>query len=80
MSFQMVLLHVLLFGDAADRFGTMSFQMVLLPWGCTCTFHLKFWNYVIPDGSTTAGISGFPVREFWNYVIPDGSTTLIAYL
>ena len=36
---------------------------------------LKFWNYVIPDGSTTTGGSLTNVAMFWNYVIPDGSTT-----
>ena len=36
---------------------------------------LRFWNYVIPDGSTTVlAMTGLWVR-FWNYVIPDGSTT-----
>ena len=36
---------------------------------------LRFWNYVIPDGSTTRDLSATCDREFWNYVIPDGSTT-----
>ena len=36
---------------------------------------LRFWNYVIPDGSTTRRGKGRATREFWNYVIPDGSTT-----
>ena len=36
---------------------------------------LRFWNYVIPDGSTTV-LKGIKIgRLFWNYVIPDGSTT-----
>ena len=34
----------------------------------------RFWNYVIPDGSTTRrGACGGPAA-FGNYVIPDGST------
>ena len=37
---------------------------------------LKFWNYVIPDGSTTRSYKGYTSEEFWNYVIPDGSTTV----
>ncbi len=35
----------------------------------------KFWNYVIPDGSTTAHSAKIAIYWFWNYVIPDGSTT-----
>ena len=35
----------------------------------------KFWNYVIPDGSTTLFPSCVTRAWFWNYVIPDGSTT-----
>ena len=36
---------------------------------------LRFWNYVIPDGSTTGLTHGHCWAWFWNYVIPDGSTT-----
>ena len=36
---------------------------------------LRFWNYVIPDGSTTLVRRVGRVLLFWNYVIPDGSTT-----
>ena len=36
---------------------------------------LRFWNYVIPDGSTTGHYSYSRATGFWNYVIPDGSTT-----
>ena len=36
---------------------------------------LRFWNYVIPDGSTTLLAAGLLAAAFWNYVIPDGSTT-----
>ena len=36
---------------------------------------LRFWNYVIPDGSTTQVPQGRYIGQFWNYVIPDGSTT-----
>ena len=36
---------------------------------------LRFWNYVIPDGSTTNPDARILRLEFWNYVIPDGSTT-----
>ena len=36
---------------------------------------LRFWNYVIPDGSTTADFQVLVHLLFWNYVIPDGSTT-----
>ena len=39
---------------------------------------LRFWNYVIPDGSTTSGIPTAWRGWFWNYVIPDGSTTTSA--
>ena len=35
-----------------------------------------FWNYVIPDGSTTTSWKSYRDTPFWNYVIPDGSTTL----
>ena len=53
----------------------MSFQMVLLP-GLTIKHTRKrFWNYVIPDGSTTRLARLPSVKKFWNYVIPDGSTT-----
>ena len=34
-----------------------------------------FWNYVIPDGSTTKTQADRNQYVFWNYVIPDGSTT-----
>ena len=34
-----------------------------------------FWNYVIPDGSTTEILIFLLSCPFWNYVIPDGSTT-----
>ena len=34
-----------------------------------------FWNYVIPDGSTTRSFCERGLIRFWNYVIPDGSTT-----
>ena len=37
---------------------------------------LRFWNYVIPDGSTTKTFKDKFWELFWNYVIPDGSTTL----
>ena len=37
---------------------------------------LRFWNYVIPDGSTTIIWERQAWMTFWNYVIPDGSTTL----
>ena len=36
---------------------------------------LRFWNYVIPDGSTTIIDTAAALVVFWNYVIPDGSTT-----
>ena len=36
---------------------------------------LRFWNYVIPDGSTTMNHIQRARYGFWNYVIPDGSTT-----
>ena len=36
---------------------------------------LRFWNYVIPDGSTTYRLQYSALVTFWNYVIPDGSTT-----
>ena len=36
---------------------------------------LRFWNYVIPDGSTTLSSCRSYCGLFWNYVIPDGSTT-----
>ena len=36
---------------------------------------LRFWNYVIPDGSTTGRLPNRTMGWFWNYVIPDGSTT-----
>ena len=36
---------------------------------------LRFWNYVIPDGSTTQCTVIRRELVFWNYVIPDGSTT-----
>ena len=37
---------------------------------------LRFWNYVIPDGSTTMYLADIVAQQFWNYVIPDGSTTV----
>ena len=37
---------------------------------------LRFWNYVIPDGSTTDVQNANLIVTFWNYVIPDGSTTV----
>ena len=37
---------------------------------------LRFWNYVIPDGSTTEFDTRVGIPSFWNYVIPDGSTTI----
>ena len=37
---------------------------------------LRFWNYVIPDGSTTIAARKSQSGRFWNYVIPDGSTTV----
>ena len=71
----MVLLQMLSGSAATSCFGTMSFQMVLLP----CFFLLSefgmFWNYVIPDGSTTHDVREQNSSGFWNYVIPDGSTT-----
>ena len=39
---------------------------------------LRFWNYVIPDGSTTDTLTVYQVTMFWNYVLPDGSTTCLA--
>ena len=53
MSFQMVLLHAWQGLATSPGFGTMSFQMVLLPPGGIIALHRLFWNYVIPDGSTT---------------------------
>ena len=38
---------------------------------------LRFWNYVIPDGSTTHIRVEREDAVFWNYVIPDGSTTTL---
>ena len=38
-------------------------------------FSMLFWNYVIPDGSTTREGLALAGHGFWNYVIPDGSTT-----
>lgn len=37
---------------------------------------LRFWNYVIPDGSTTIKLTAYQRPWFWNHVIPDGSTTI----
>ena len=54
----------------------MSFQMVLLPAAMRIVYDAVFWNYVIPDGSTTLGRMVPPIMMFWNYVIPDGSTTM----
>ena len=59
----------------AVGFGTMSFQMVLLRAADNTGGGKAFWNYVIPDGSTTRPTEGAPGLLFWNYVIPDGSTT-----
>ena len=59
MSFQMVLLPLCDFRAAILRFGTMSFQMVLLLQKRTTDDEKRFWNYVIPDGSTTCAF-GFP--------------------
>ena len=43
---------------------------------CTIQRHaIQFWNYVIPDGSTTLSRYAPHWLQFWNYVIPDGSTT-----
>ena len=43
---------------------------------CVRHRHLfRFWNYVIPDGSTTGIRLCHAHPSFWNYVIPDGSTT-----
>ena len=56
-------------------FGTMSFQMVLLLARRQAMFAGMFWNYVIPDGSTTLKLRHLKIAPFWNYVIPDGSTT-----
>ena len=53
MSFQMVLLLVSERWYATSGFGTMSFQMVLLPVAARIPDEWWFWNYVIPDGSTT---------------------------
>ena len=68
------------FAQAADElskgFGTMSFQMVLLLNVYEITPDGRFWNYVIPDGSTTFSVRGASAIWFWNYVIPDGSTTV----
>ena len=36
-----------------------------------------FWNYVIPDGSTTGSVTDKNTLMFWNHVIPDGSTTTV---
>ena len=54
MSFQMVLLLLVLVLALLSGFGTMSFQMVLLPRHSKPAQTLLFWNYVIPDGSTTS--------------------------
>ena len=56
-------------------FGTMSFQMVLLLASIPVHVYKGFWNYVIPDGSTTHSMPEAFSVMFWNYVIPDGSTT-----
>ncbi len=53
MSFQMVPLHGLACINAQRGFGTMSFQMVPLPEDKEDDERREFWNYVIPDGSTT---------------------------
>ena len=75
MSFQMVLLPRVAPISAEPRFGTMSFQMVLLPTPAAYGVPYGFWNYVIPDGSTTRFRCRRALQVFWNYVIPDGSTT-----
>ena len=75
MSFQMVLLLLNQACAVAVGFGTMSFQMVLLRAADNTGGGKAFWNYVIPDGSTTRPTEGAPGLLFWNYVIPDGSTT-----
>ena len=75
MSFQMVLLRMGQQGVYYRRFGTMSFQMVLLPDLLHSEYSTPFWNYVIPDGSTTECPPVHAQGRFWNYVIPDGSTT-----
>ena len=54
----------------------MSFQMVLLPWSTAQLREVTFWNYVIPDGSTTISSEPPYILQFGNYVIPDGSTTV----
>ncbi len=76
MSFQMVLLRMVGFDDMALCFGTMSFQMVLLQNCSGWSAKMRFWNYVIPDGSTTGNGLTLWAQWFWNYVIPDGSTTV----
>ena len=53
----------------------MSFQMVLLLMFWFSDNPDAFWNYVIPDGSTTFRVVRNRKVSFWNYVIPDGSTT-----
>ena len=75
MSFQMVLLLVFFLHLLTLRFGTMSFQMVLLLLPEPRRDRQAFWNYVIPDGSTTHLPTAECVKQFWNYVIPDGFTT-----
>ena len=53
MSFQMVLLQNISAEIWKACFGTMSFQMVLLRAADNTGGGKAFWNYVIPDGSTT---------------------------
>ena len=55
MSFQMVPLRDENQYKQTDCFGTMSFQMVPLQSGVNLQKISTFWNYVIPDGSTTLG-------------------------
>ena len=46
--------YPLVASSASSGFGTMSFQMVLLPVAPFDVGRGVFWNYVIPDGSTTS--------------------------
>ena len=71
MSFQMVLLPLTASQHGSMGFGTMSFQMVLLLTVSPPYTPIVFWNYVIPDGSTTSDPRCPAVHPFWNYVIPD---------
>ena len=49
--------------------------MVLLLWPGRSWSRARFWNLVIPDGSTTIFWGDPTSHGFWNLVIPDGSTT-----